>query len=412
KVCTLFVLIDTSFLRRVHNNNIRSATLHVLNSVERANSLFRSTDFDEDGFPDNLGLIIKNLIVLQSEKSPMNLLPRYTGYPIDGALYINMFSQYKLLNDVCLGVAFTGQTFKNNVLGISYTAEPTDKTYFKYSIGGICDRPFKHQKGMNLNTLAIAPVLENGNIVPQHIFDLSLAHELGHSFGSDHDVTEPCIGYLMSSHTPSDSQRKRFIFSSCSKRSIMKTIISKGHCFQKYMDPFCGNGIVEAGEECDCGTARDCQYFDVCCTPQGQKNACKVNKQLGYDCHPSQGICCTSICTYKDLSNFNLDCKSLAGSCPCQGNSDTCLCEINGKCTADTCSSQECTRISLKECECPFTNNKCRTCCSYDGYCLPSIDLTEKMIEKEKSLITKLKQIEIKKRAKQYKDWCYQRFLF
>ncbi|KAJ8960325.1 hypothetical protein NQ318_004059 [Aromia moschata] len=161
KVCTLFILVDNPYLRRVHNNDIRSATLHILNSVEKANSLFRSTDFDEDGVPDNIGFIIKYFIVLQSENSDMNLLPYFRKEPIEGTHYINAFSQYRLLNEVCLGVAFTGFTFKNNVLGISYTAEPANKQFFRYTAGGICERPFKFESGKNLNTLAISAVLKS-----------------------------------------------------------------------------------------------------------------------------------------------------------------------------------------------------------------------------------------------------------
>ncbi|KAJ8960324.1 hypothetical protein NQ318_004058 [Aromia moschata] len=76
---------------------------------------------------------------------------------------------------------------------------------------------------------------------------LHLSHELGHSFGSDHDTTPPCAGYMMASHTPTDNRRKRFIFSSCSKRSIVKTVVSKGHCFESYENPFCGNEVTEKG---------------------------------------------------------------------------------------------------------------------------------------------------------------------
>ena len=30
--------------------------------------------------------------------------------------------------------------------------------------------------------------------------------------------------------------------------------------------PFCGNGLVEEGEECDCGFENDCE--DQCCNPK------------------------------------------------------------------------------------------------------------------------------------------------
>lgn len=73
--------------------------------------------------------------------------------------------------------------------------------------------------------------------------ELSLAHELGHSFGSYHDNIDECKGYLMSSHAPTDFQRQRYLFSSCSKRAIVKTLLKKGHCLEEDRNVFCGNGI-------------------------------------------------------------------------------------------------------------------------------------------------------------------------
>ncbi|KAJ8953029.1 hypothetical protein NQ314_007403 [Rhamnusium bicolor] len=86
KVCTLLVLIDNSFLR-IHHNNIRSAIAQILKSIDEANSLFRSTDFDNDGYPDNIGFLIKYFIVLQSERSPMNVFSNITKTLIDGMTF-------------------------------------------------------------------------------------------------------------------------------------------------------------------------------------------------------------------------------------------------------------------------------------------------------------------------------------
>ena len=62
----------------------------------------------------------------------------------------------------------------------------------------------------------------------------------------------------------------------------------------------CGNGVVEEGEQCDCGWEEDCE--EDCCWPQrteavpGQK-ACTLRPKK--DCSPSQGPCCTDSCTFK-----------------------------------------------------------------------------------------------------------------
>lgn len=48
--------------------------------------MFRSTDFDGDGIPDNIGFIVKHLSIISDEESPMNFLPKYQNTPIDGKL--------------------------------------------------------------------------------------------------------------------------------------------------------------------------------------------------------------------------------------------------------------------------------------------------------------------------------------
>ncbi|CAG9831699.1 unnamed protein product [Diabrotica balteata] len=81
KLCSLLVLIDYSFLNIVHHLNVDSAVNQVLMAVEEANSLFRSTDFDENGYPDNIGFYVKYCIVYKTPRS--NLLPPYSGTPIE-----------------------------------------------------------------------------------------------------------------------------------------------------------------------------------------------------------------------------------------------------------------------------------------------------------------------------------------
>lgn len=65
-------------------------------------------------------------------------------------------------------------------------------------------------------------------------------------------------------------------------------------------------GIVEENEDCDCGFYYDCIENDMCCIPRDSKGpGCKV-KLNEFQCHPSQGLCCSESCQFKDLSSFGL----------------------------------------------------------------------------------------------------------
>ncbi|VVC96259.1 unnamed protein product [Leptidea sinapis] len=88
----------------------------------------------------------------------------------------------------------------------------------------------------------------------------TIAHEMGHNFGMEHDTEADCEcpdeKCIMS---PSSTSITPTHWSSCSLRSLALS-------FERGMDyclrnkpksltdsPTCGNGFVEAGEECDCG---------------------------------------------------------------------------------------------------------------------------------------------------------------
>lgn len=91
----------------------------------------------------------------------------------------------------------------------------------------------------------------------------------------------------------------------------------------------CGNGVVEAGEECDCGWEEDCR--DECCFPQrrypppGEKPCTLTPRSI---CSPSQGPCCTNKCQLK----FGFKCRDDNGcrdSSFCNGRNPQCPPSVN-----------------------------------------------------------------------------------
>ena len=113
------------------------------------------------------------------------------------------------------------------------------------------------------------------------------------------------------------------IFSECSKRQICAQIYQSS--FSCLVDPgtksnlagtsVCGNGIKEAGEQCDCG--KNCQ----------QSSCCSTNCTLKANavCAPENDKCCSSSCT---IAKSGTVCRVKTGNCDldetCDGKSASC----------------------------------------------------------------------------------------
>lgn len=128
-------------------------------------------------------------------------------------------------------------------------------------------------------------------------------------------------------------------FSNCSSEKIAFLIDEvvnerngKVNCLTDSKEAFCGNGILEQGEECDCGYEEECT--DVCCNPRrtgGRNNdlSCTLkidpNTNTKYECSPAQGPCCSKECSFVAASSLicrsSTECKKEQ---KCSGNSASC----------------------------------------------------------------------------------------
>uniref|UniRef100_A0A8C5HQ25 ADAM metallopeptidase domain 23a n=1 Tax=Gouania willdenowi TaxID=441366 RepID=A0A8C5HQ25_GOUWI len=103
----------------------------------------------------------------------------------------------------------------------------------------------------------------------------------------------------------------------------------------------CGNGFVEVGEECDCGTRSDC--YKECCKKCSLANGA----------HCSDGPCCNSTCLFYPRG---YSCRYAVNDCDisesCSGDSGQCppnlhkqdgyLCQVNqGRCYSGECKTRE-----------------------------------------------------------------------
>ncbi|VDK81598.1 unnamed protein product [Litomosoides sigmodontis] len=158
----------------------------------------------------------------------------------------------------------TGVVFENNVVGKAFKG-----TMCSYDFSGGVDMEHSDQAAFVAATIA---------------------HEMGHNFGMEHDIDDvecrcPAKSCIMS---PATGITRPTFWSECSMRALQHSF-SRGvdYCLRNspksvFGGARCGNGIVEAGEECDCGSPSSC--INKCCNP----SACRLVE--GAAC--ANGECC------------------------------------------------------------------------------------------------------------------------
>lgn len=168
------------------------------------------------------------------------------------------------------------------------------------------------------------------NTYEPHLLAGTMAHMIGHNIGMGHDDNrEECFcrdwhGCIMAQSIVGQENVQPYKFSECSRADYIDALrIGHGLCLLNKPNELegglrrnCGNGIVEEGEECDCGTFDECSS-DPCCDPI----TCKLKKEAqcasGPCCDNCQlmmpGVICREANNECDLPEY---CTGDVGQCP------------------------------------------------------------------------------------------------
>uniref|UniRef100_UPI00202163D6 disintegrin and metalloproteinase domain-containing protein 26A-like n=1 Tax=Myodes glareolus TaxID=447135 RepID=UPI00202163D6 len=150
--------------------------------------------------------------------------------------------------------------------------------------------------------------------------DLSfiIAHEMGHNLGMYHDEEYCTCGLKNCIMAPAKSNSPKF--SNCSYQQMFSTI-TRRNCLNNDPDivvtmnlTFCGNDVVEEGEQCDCGSLASCLH-EPCCS---EGCVFKPNAEC------ARGLCCKD-CKFKPPGTV---CRRQKNECDlpewCNGTSAEC----------------------------------------------------------------------------------------
>uniref|UniRef100_A0A182T801 Disintegrin and metalloproteinase domain-containing protein 12 n=1 Tax=Anopheles maculatus TaxID=74869 RepID=A0A182T801_9DIPT len=150
----------------------------------------------------------------------------------------------------------------------------------------------------------------------------TVAHEMGHNFGMEHDTADcecPEERCIMSASSSSIAPKH---WSRCSIDQLSLAFHhGMNYCLMNkpeslFDSPVCGNGFVEAGEQCDCGLPDYCD--NSCCDPR----TCMLHTNASC----ATGECC-DLRTCKPMVGGTV-CRQADGECDlpeyCSGESEYC----------------------------------------------------------------------------------------
>jgi len=372
-VCSLYLKIDPYYYNEIYRNEGNSnpqttlnyITAYMTRYVSNLNNIFKNIQFFEssNSYYQGIQFQVQRLKIFTDASCTSTSLTSIEKKICEPYLDAVTFLNYVSLDDYsnyCLSYTFTGRDFATGTLGLAWVASNSG------SVGGVCENPASIQGVTKSLNTGIVTINNYNTRVPEIVTLLTLAHEVGHSFGSAHDPEGACSpggtngNYIMYSRATTGFLPNNKLFSSCSLAqmgTVFSFVVENKFCFDGPKVSVCGNGIIEeiGGEECDCGFPDQCT--ETCC----DSTTCKL--RTGANCSPSQGTCCEADCRFSSqtkICSVSGDCKEDAF---CGGSSAKCtnssgifkqdLTACNGQtqiCISGECTGSICQKFGMSQC--------------------------------------------------------------
>lgn len=323
KVALVGVAADCTYIQSF-NRDKNQTQQNIIEQINAASELFEST------FQISLGLA--NVVVAEPDcpASPQQSTPwnQDCSDSVDIQARLNLFSQWR------------GQQKDTYSHWTLLSTCRTDAAVGLAWLGQACVQGSQQNSGSTTETVAGANVVIKTSTEWQVI-----AHETGHTYGAVHDCTSRSCGdantvnsqqccplsngqcdageqFIMNPSTAQGITK----FSPCSignicsallRNSVESNCLTNNRGITTIGEPVCGNGIVEAGEDCDCGGSSQCGS-NACC----DASTCKFKNNAV--CDDSNEDCCKD-CQFASATTV---CRASQGPCDpqetCNGTSPYC----------------------------------------------------------------------------------------